>query len=127
VQRQNLIPGSQAAKRLNLFTNIPQKSPQTQKDIAYRNGMDINFEYYKVFYYAVKCGSLTKAAKAMHSSQPGISRTIRLLEQSLGCILLLRSNRGVSLTPEGELLYAHVCAAVKQLQAAEKKLGRHNF
>ena len=32
--------------------------------------MDVNFEYYKVFYYVAKYQNFTKAAKVLGSSQP---------------------------------------------------------
>lgn len=84
--------------------------------------MNISYEYYRIFYYVVKYRNLTLAAEMLHGSQPNISRTIRLLEQELGCQLLIRSNRGISLTPEGEKLYSHVRIAVEQLQRAEEEL-----
>ena len=84
--------------------------------------MNINYEYYRIFYYVAKYKNLTTAADALHSNQPNISRTIKLLEHELGCQLLIRSNRGISLTPEGERLYAHVRIAVEQLQTAEEEL-----
>ncbi len=85
-------------------------------------GMNISYEYYRVFYYVAKYKNLTLAADTLHSSQPNISRTIKLLEHNLGCQLLVRSNRGISLTPEGEQLYTHVKIAVEQLQTAEEEL-----
>ena len=84
--------------------------------------MNINYEYYRIFYYVAKYKNLTLAAEALHSSQPNISRTIKLLEHNLGCPLLLRSNRGISLTPEGERLYTYVKIAVEQIQTAEEEL-----
>ncbi len=84
--------------------------------------MKTNCEYYHVFYYAAKYKNLTLAAEALHNSQPNVSRTIRLLEHDLGCQLLIRSNRGISLTPEGERLYSYVKTAMEQLQAAEDEL-----
>lgn len=84
--------------------------------------MNINYEYYRIFYYAAKYKNFTSAADALHGSQPNISRTLKLLEHELGCQLFLRSNRGISLTPEGERLYAHVKVAVEQLEAAEEEL-----
>lgn len=84
--------------------------------------MNINYEYYRTFYYAAKYKNLTQAADLLHGSQPNISRAIKLLEHDLGCRLLVRSNRGISLTPEGERLYSHVKIAVEQLQAAEEEL-----
>lgn len=56
------------------------------------------------------------------NSQPNITRAMNNLEQELGCTLFLRSNRGVTLTPEGEKLFAHVRIAVEQLQSAEEEL-----
>ena len=42
--------------------------------------MDINFEYYKIFYYVAKYGNFTKAAGVMKNSQPNITRMINSLE-----------------------------------------------
>ena len=58
----------------------------------------------------------------MHNNQPNISRTIKLLEHELGCSLIIRSNRGITLTPEGERLYSHVKIAVEQIQSAEEEI-----
>ena len=38
--------------------------------------MDINFEYYKIFYYTAKYKNITKAAAALGSSQPNVTRII---------------------------------------------------
>lgn len=85
--------------------------------------MSINYEYYRIFYYVAKHRNLTQAAAALMSNQPNITRTIRNLENELGCTLFIRSNRGVSLTPEGEKLYAHVRIAVEQLETGEELLS----
>ena len=67
--------------------------------------MNLNFEYYKVFYYVSKYGSLTRAASVLMTSQPAVTRTIHNLENELGCRLFIRSKRGVELTPEGRTFY----------------------
>ena len=85
--------------------------------------MNINYEYYRVFYYVAKYKSITLAANALMSNQPNVTRTVRNLEQSLGCTLFVRSNRGVSLTPEGEKLWQYVQIAVEQLNAGEDALS----
>ncbi len=85
--------------------------------------MDISFDYYKIFYYVAKYRSLTLAANALLCNQPNITRTIKKLESALGCTLFVRSSRGVRLTPEGEILYSHVKAAVEQIAFAEAKLN----
>lgn len=85
--------------------------------------MNISYDYYKVFYYIAKYGKFSHAAKVMLVGQPNLTRTIKLLEGELGCSLFVRSNRGVTLTPEGEKLYAHVKAAVGHIEAAEEEIS----
>lgn len=82
----------------------------------------ISYEYYRVFYYVAKYRSFTRAADLLLTNQPNVTRTIKNLESALGCILFIRSNRGVTLTPEGELLFSHVAVAVEQIQAGEDEL-----
>ncbi|MGI6255044.1 MAG: LysR family transcriptional regulator [Acutalibacter sp.] len=84
--------------------------------------MDVNFEYYKVFYYVAKYNNFTKAANALGSGQPNVTRAMNCLEQELHCTLFIRTNRGVKLTPEGTRLFEHVAPAMSQLQAAEAEL-----
>lgn len=81
-----------------------------------------NLEYYKVFYYAAKFGSLTAAAEQLFLTQPNVTKTIRKLEEQLGCTLFVRTKRGVSLTQEGELLWSRVEPACRLLLTAEQEL-----
>ena len=67
----------------------------------------INYDYYRIFYIVAKCSNFTQAAKILMNNQPNITRSMNNLEQELGCRLFVRSNRGVTLTPEGEKLFAH--------------------
>ena len=84
--------------------------------------MDINYEYYKIFYYVAKYRNITKAATAMGSNQPNVTRIMKLLESQLNCRLFVREARGVSLTPEGERLYSHVEIAYRHLWNAQEEL-----
>ncbi|WP_343210466.1 LysR family transcriptional regulator [Anaerolentibacter hominis] len=85
--------------------------------------MAINFEYYRIFYYVAKYRNLTQAASALLSNQPNVTRVIKNMEHELGCQLFIRSNKGVSLTAEGEQLYSHVAIAFEQLQTGEEELS----
>ena len=85
----------------------------------------MNFDYYRIFYYAARYKNFTQAAAALMSSQPYVTRVIHNLEHELGCRLFVRSNRGISLTPEGERLYRHVALALEELQAGEAELSSH--
>lgn len=51
---------------------------------------------------AVRTGSMGRAAEALARTQPAISQQIRRLEDILGCRLVDRTARGVTMTPEGE-------------------------
>jgi len=86
--------------------------------------LNISYEYYHIFYYVAKYKNVTQAAEFLHNNQPNISRVIKLLEYELGCPLLIRSNRGITLTPEGQRLYDHVKIAVEELQSGEEELQR---
>lgn len=85
--------------------------------------MSISYEYYRIFYYVTKYRNFTQAAAALMSNQPNVTRTIKNLENELGCTLFIRSNRGVKLTPEGEKLYAHIRIAVEQIEMGEELLS----
>lgn len=82
--------------------------------------MDISYDAYRIFYYTAKYRSFTKAAAALGSSQPNVTRAVKNLEQALGCTLFLRDNRRVELTPEGETLYRYASVAFEQLRAGEE-------
>lgn len=84
--------------------------------------MDINFEYYKVFYYVAKYENITKAAAVLGSNQPNVTRIIKLLESQLNCRLLIREARGISLTEEGKRLYSHVEIACRHLFGAQEEI-----
>ena len=84
--------------------------------------MNINLEYYRIFYYVAKYQNFTRAARALGNGQPNITRAINLLEQEIRCTLFIRTNRGVRLTPEGERLYVRVAAAMEIVLFTGEKL-----
>lgn len=90
--------------------------------------MSVSLDYYKVFYYVAKMGNITQAAQALYLTQPTVSHTIRLLEQELGCALFLRSQKGVTMTPEAQKLFLHIAAACEHIEKAEAELfAARNF
>jgi DNA-binding transcriptional LysR family regulator len=84
---------------------------------------NINYDYYKIFYYVAKYGSFTKAANILDSDQPNITRAVNRLESESGCKLFVRSRQGVVLTPEGTKLYAHIGPACMQIEKGESELA----
>lgn len=86
--------------------------------------MTNNLEYYKVFYYAAKLGSLTMAAEALAISQPAVSQSLKQLESIIGAKLFVRAAKGVKLTAEGALLYSYVAKGYEQIELGEKKVAQ---
>ena len=74
--------------------------------------MNVNFEYYRIFYYVAKYHNFTKAAHTLGSSQPNVTRAMNCLEQQINTTLFVRTNRGIQLT-----------AAMSQIFAAEEELS----
>src|SRR5579872_6398086 len=58
----------------------------------------------ETFLAVVREGGFSRAAKALHRTQPAVSQTIRKLEDDLGEPLLDRSSRDGTLTDAGRLL-----------------------
>ena len=84
--------------------------------------MNINMEYYKIFYYVAGCQSITRAAAELCISQPAVSQAIKQLERSLGTELFIRSAKGVRLTNEGQVLFTYVKNGYEQITLGEEKL-----
>ncbi len=84
--------------------------------------MQVNLEYYRVFYYVAQTGSLSRAAEQLSVSQPAVSQSLRQLENTLGTSLFTRTSRGVKLTKEGELLFSYVRRGYENIETGEKKL-----
>ncbi|VVE18279.1 LysR substrate-binding domain-containing protein [Pandoraea fibrosis] len=58
------------------------------------------------FHAVARHGSVTRAAEALHVSQPTMTTQIRALEETYGVELFYRHGRGLTLTPTGKALYA---------------------
>ena len=64
----------------------------------------------KYFAAVAEMGSFSRAAAALHLTQPSLSRQVKLLEEELGQHLLERHGRGVVTTEAGTALLGHARA-----------------
>lgn len=73
----------------------------------------MNFQQLRSVREAVRCGfNLTEVAHALHTSQPGVSRQIRELEDELGIALFVRSGKRLTgMTEPG----AHVLPVIERI------------
>ncbi len=83
--------------------------------------MNINLRQLRAFVSIGRLGSFTKAAEALHATQPALSAQIRELEESLGVKLFDRSTRSVALTRAGEDLLPVVDTVLGDLNSVVER------
>jgi DNA-binding transcriptional LysR family regulator len=72
----------------------------------------------------VEEGSFSRAAKKMLLTQPALTKNIHNIEDCLDARLVNRSNTGISLTPEGKIIYEYAKRMVKLRNEATEKILR---
>jgi len=65
-------------------------------------------------------GGFHRASKALHISQPAVSARVRMLEESLGASLFVRSKTHVTLSPAGKALRPHAESILRALSLARQ-------
>ncbi len=85
----------------------------------------MELRHLRYFIAVAEEGSLTLAAeRRLHTAQPSLSRQIRDLEYEVGADLLIRSARGIELTPAGRAFLEHARLALAQAEAAVEAAQR---
>lgn len=80
-------------------------------------------ENIRVFMRAVESGSFSEAARVLRMSSAVASYRIRMLEEHLGCRLLTRTTRRMSLTEAGRIFYEKCIDVVEALERAESSVA----
>jgi len=80
----------------------------------------MNIENLKYFYEVANTKSISKAAAKSHISQSAISKQIQKLEESLNAKLILRSNKGIVVTPEGALVLKYAEKIIQNYSRMEE-------
>ena len=68
--------------------------------------------------------SFSRAAKKMYLTQPSLTKHIKNLEESVNAMVVNRKNTGISLTPEGKILYGYARRIFKLMDEAKEKIER---
>src|ERR1700675_2450009 len=87
-------------------------------------GAEMELRHLRYFVAVVEAGSLTVAARKLHTSQPSLSRQIRDLEEEIGAQLLTRRARGIELTLAGRAFLEHARVALAQVAGAAEAARR---
>ena len=83
-----------------------------------------NAEGFEEFVAIIDCGSVTGAAEGLGLPRPTLSRRLARLEERLGVRLIHRTTRRMTMTPQGELLYAKARRVVQAAREAEAEVRR---
>jgi len=70
-------------------------------------------------------GNFARAAKALNISQPTLTRSIQVLEKTVGEILFDRGSKGVSTTRAGEIVLKHARMIISSSETMQEELDRH--
>lgn len=84
--------------------------------------MPVNWYYLECFRLAGRLEHFGKAALALRTSQPAVSRAIGRLEEQLGVLLFERVGRSVRLTEHGRLLLHRMEKAHRELEDAQNAI-----
>jgi LysR family transcriptional regulator, benzoate and cis,cis-muconate-responsive activator of ben and cat genes len=84
----------------------------------------MELKHLRSFVAVAQALSFSRAARSLHLSQPALSTQIRLLEEELGALLLLRNRRKVSLTVAGESLLRDAESLLQQAEEARLRVQR---
>jgi LysR family nitrogen assimilation transcriptional regulator len=76
----------------------------------------MQLRHLRYFVKIVEAGSFSRAAATIHVAQPALSQQIAELEEQLGVKILLRTARGVRMTPAGEALYREASSILRQVE-----------
>ena len=79
--------------------------------------MNINLRQLRAFVTVGRLGSFTRAARALHATQPALSAQVRDFETSLGVRLFDRSTRSVTLTQAGKDLLPFVASVLNDISS----------
>ena len=60
--------------------------------------------------------SINKAAQNLFISQPSLSNALKELENEIGIIIFMRTNKGIILTPEGSEFLGYARQVVEQAE-----------
>ena len=78
----------------------------------------MDFKQLESFVTIAKLKSFSKAADKLYLTQPTISNHIHLLEKELGTILFNRTNKNITLTRAGDILYEYAISILNKKEHA---------
>ena len=84
--------------------------------------MNIELIDLRLFKNIAECGNLTRGAEKSYLSPPSASARIKSLEHETGQQLLVRGNKGISLTSAGELFLRQARLVLRQMDFLQEEM-----
>jgi DNA-binding transcriptional LysR family regulator len=85
--------------------------------------MDVTVTGLRVVVEVARAGSFSAASQRLGYTQSAVSRQVAASEAATGAALFVRGARGVTMTPEGQVLLRHATRVLDNLAAAEQELA----
>ncbi|WP_196592634.1 LysR family transcriptional regulator [Pectinatus sottacetonis] len=79
-----------------------------------------------IFIKTAELGSISKAAEQLGYVQPNITSRLKILESELNKPLFKRTNKGVILLPDGEILFDYAAKIINLVDEAKRKISNCN-
>src|SRR5262245_42008215 len=93
---------------------------------GYGNAMNwtrrLRLRHLELLVSLAETGSLSDTAKLAHTTQPGLSKWLKELEEDAGAELFERHARGLRPTPQGDVLLSHVRRLLSEMERAQSNL-----
>ncbi|WP_108817374.1 LysR family transcriptional regulator [Pseudovibrio sp. Alg231-02] len=83
----------------------------------------MNLQQLAVFREIMKTGSVSRAARNLHRTQPAVSASLKALEDDLGMPLFLREGRRLIPVPESHYLLSEASGILDRLKTVEQNLS----
>lgn len=71
-------------------------------------------------------GTITEAANSLYISQPSLTNAIHELEKEMNIVIFNRSNKGITISKEGEVFLGYARQVLEQAEILEEKYKRGN-
>lgn len=89
--------------------------------VWYKEGLNMTLTQLRYVITVANANSMSEAARTLFISQPSLSAAVKELEEETGTELFRRTNRGISLTPDGEEFIGYARQVVEQYELMENK------
>jgi DNA-binding transcriptional LysR family regulator len=81
-----------------------------------------HLEKLKYFHEIAKQGSFSRASAVLYITQPSLTKSVKVLEESIGKKLFVRTPKGVLLTDEGSILFNYTIEMFSKVEEVETLL-----